>query len=71
VRVRVTIEYDLPGEVSELWRDDPGLLEFARNDGTWCWDNLIEELRVVAKATSYFGGSCLCGCNPKVEVIEP
>lgn len=40
VRVRATIEYDI--EVPNYWQAEE--LEFHRNEGSWCSDNMIREL---------------------------
>lgn len=51
VKVSLTIEY----EVSVPGHWDRHAIEFQRNDGSWCADNLIEELREFAEEKG-----CLC-----------
>lgn len=46
------VEYDI--EVPCDW--DAYMVEFSRNDGTWCADNAIDELRKLSKSEG-----CLCG----------
>lgn len=51
VRLKVTIEYET--EVPADW--DSQQIEFHRNDGSWCADNMIDELE------SYVGeDGCIC-----------
>lgn len=52
VKLRVTIEYEV--DVPHHW--DKNLIEFQRNDGSWCVDNMLEELAEIAEAEG-----CLCG----------
>jgi hypothetical protein len=52
VKVRLTIEYDI--EVPDSW--DDYMVEFSRNDGSWCADNLIGELERLRDSRD-----CLCG----------
>lgn len=55
--VRMTVEYEV--EVPAHW--DQHMVEFHRNDGTWCASNAVEELRVlVEKLEEDGGGGCLC-----------
>ena len=51
VKVKVTIEYDI--SVPSLW--DKKMIEFHRNEGTWCSSNMIEELETYSKEIG-----CLC-----------
>jgi hypothetical protein len=54
VVVRLTIEY--PVKVPASW--DAHMVEFHRNDGTWCANNLVDELEAL---TEELGESrCLC-----------
>lgn len=55
VRVRLTIEYEV--EVPADW--DAHMIEFQRNEGSWCADNLIRELETLAEARG-----CLCSLDP-------
>jgi len=50
-RVKLTIEYDI--EIPEHWNKE--ILEYFRNDGTWCANNLIDELAELTE-----GDNCLC-----------
>ena len=52
VKIQATIEYDI--QVPASW--DKHLIEFQRNDGSWCADNMIEELQEIADRKN----SCLC-----------
>lgn len=52
VRVRMTVEYDVT--VPADW--DADMVEFHRNDSSWCKDNAIEELRALAESDA----GCLC-----------
>jgi hypothetical protein len=52
VRVRAVIEYEI--DVPAHWT--PEQVEWHRNEGTWCADNLITELGALAEKTF-----CLCG----------
>lgn len=49
VQTTITHTIDVPAH----W--DKGMIEFYRNDGSWCQDNLIAELQEVAEAHD-----CLC-----------
>lgn len=60
VKVRCTIEYEV--EVPSFW--DQTQIEFHRNDGSWCADNLLRELEQVAEA-----GGCLCDIT-RFELLE-
>lgn len=51
VKVRMTIEYGI--EVPADWDKDQ--IEFHRNDGSWCSDNALDELKEVSEL-----GGCLC-----------
>jgi hypothetical protein len=70
VRVRVTLEYEI--EVPRNWTKEN--IEFHRNEGTWCADNMVEELE------NWMGTSgidyaeegyrpCMCGTT-HFEVVE-
>lgn len=48
VRIRLTVEYDV--SVPAFW--DENQIEFHRNDGSWCADNCLDELRSL--------DGCLC-----------
>lgn len=50
VIVRVTIDYEI--EVPADW--DKSMVEFHRNEGSWCADNMIEELQALTAER------CLC-----------
>lgn len=52
VKVRAIIEYDV--RVPSDW--DKAQVEFHRNDGSWCADNMIGELEEAVEANH-----CLCG----------
>jgi hypothetical protein len=52
VKVRLTVEYEV--EVPASWAKED--VEFHRNDGSWCSDNLIPELEALAESQG-----CLCG----------
>ncbi|MNL59940.1 hypothetical protein D3C87_1837090 [compost metagenome] len=52
VRVRMTVEYDVT--VPADW--DSNMVEFHRNESSWCKDNAIEELRALADGEK----GCLC-----------
>jgi hypothetical protein len=51
VKVRATIEYEI--EVPASFGQ--AAIEFQRNDGTWCADNMIRELEALKEADG-----CLC-----------
>ena len=51
VRVCLTIEYEV--DVPSSWKKEN--VEFHRNDGAWCSDNLISELEGIIEKTG-----CLC-----------
>ena len=51
VKVRATVEYEIV--VPFFW--DKSNIEFHRNDGSWCANNMIDELEELGK------GDCLCG----------
>ena len=60
VKLKATIEYIK--EVPICW--DKERIEFQFNGGTWCADNLIEDINNYIKKT----GDCLC-MHTKIEVI--
>jgi predicted nucleic acid-binding Zn-ribbon protein len=51
VVIKATFEYAV--EVPEFW--DKSEIEFSRNDGSWCVDNALDELKRVAEHQG-----CLC-----------
>lgn len=59
VKMRAVIEY----ECYEPFSWDKEEIEFARNDGTWCADNLLETLKLHGEESG-----CLCG-STKIEFI--
>lgn len=56
--VRMTLEY--PVEVPNYWTKED--LEFHRNEGTWCGDNAIQELKNLPEET-------VCA-NAKFEYVK-
>lgn len=58
--VRMTVEYEIDVPANY----DKRMVEFHRNEGTWCSNHAIEELRALAGA-----GGCLCG-QMKFECIK-
>lgn len=57
--VKVRYTYELEIEVPAHW--DKDMIEFARNESSWCADNSIDELRDSIKSDA-----CICGrfhCN--------
>lgn len=60
VRVRFTVEYEV--SVPASW--DKHMIEFQRNDGSWCVDNAIRELEALAEAKG-----CLCRADSSFEAI--
>lgn len=53
VNVRMTVDYVI--EVPANW--DKHMIEFHRNDGTWCANNALDEL---AELTEEDEGTCMC-----------
>ena len=51
VKVRMIVEYEV--DVPAFW--DKERIEFHRNDGSWCADNALAELRKLSKQDG-----CLC-----------
>lgn len=51
VRIRMIVEYEV--EVPAAW--DKDMIEFHRNDGSWCTDNAISELEALSEKEG-----CLC-----------
>lgn len=51
VLIRATIEYEV--EMPSHW--DAKQIEFNRNEGSWCADNMLEELKELTK-----DNECLC-----------
>lgn len=61
VSVRLTIEYDI-----EVAADlEPHTIEFARNEGSWCKDNLIRELEELGKENG-----CLCHAKIRYDYLK-
>lgn len=54
VRVRLTVEYEV--EVPADW--DKEMVEFHRNESSWCANNLISELDEIFDHED--GSSCMC-----------
>jgi hypothetical protein len=52
VKVRATIEYEI--DVPASW--DKEQVEFHRNEGSWCSDNMLADLECLMH-----DGGCLCG----------
>lgn len=52
VKIRMTVEYEV--EVPSDW--DKNLIEFHRNDGSWCANNAIKELSKISE-------DCGCICH--------
>lgn len=65
VKLRATIDYEYPIPIS--W--DKNRIENHYNLGTWCANNLIEDLKDYIEYIDEKDGSCLC-YRSKVEVIE-
>lgn len=65
VIVRMTVEYEV--EVPHSWGKD--MIEFHRNDGTWCCDNALDELELLSNEGTK-GKSCLCAQDMKFEFIK-
>lgn len=61
-RVRLRYTYEVEVDVPHDW--DREMIEFHRNDGTWCADNSLDEL-----AESQADGHCLCG-RFRAEFVE-
>ena len=51
VKIRLTVDYEINVPVG--WRKE--MIEFHRNDGTWCSDNLVKELQEIITTDT-----CLC-----------
>lgn len=64
VKMRATIEYET--EVPVHW--DKEMIEFKYNDGCWCADHIVEELKSYVDYLNKIGG-CLCGLC-EIELIE-
>jgi len=60
VKVKAIIDYEI--EVPHSW--DKELIEFARNEGSWCSTNMIDELKEMDKKNG-----CLCHCT-EFECID-
>lgn len=64
VKVKATVEYEI--EVPLFWKKDN--IEFHYNDGTWCADNIVNDLdNYIAKLNEK--GECLCPYC-KIEVLD-
>jgi len=61
VKLRATVEY----EVYVPFEWDKEMIEFHRNDGTWCADNLVNDLEKHLKGTE----GCLCD-RTKIDFVE-
>ncbi len=67
VVIRATIEYAI--SVPENW--DTQLIEFQRNDGSWCADNFISELEELRdRKTEDLGGGMKIGCVCEMTSFE-
>lgn len=53
VMVRAIIEYEI--EVPDFWQKEN--IEFHRNEGSWCTDNMLDELEALSESEG-----CLCHC---------
>lgn len=66
VRVKATVEYDVQVPESMTKAD----IEFHRNEGTWCADSLVDELKEQVRSED---GEpyrpCMCGLV-SVEVLD-
>lgn len=51
VKIKLIAEYEI--DVPRKWGKNE--IEFSRNEGTWCADNVIDELKEVSRQ-----GGCLC-----------
>lgn len=60
VMVRMIVEYEV--DMPAYYGKDE--TEFQRNDGSWCADNAIDELKKITKE-----GGCLCGIT-RFEYIK-
>lgn len=56
VRLRVELEYEVL--VPASW--DKEMIEFHRNDGTWCADNIVTDLQRYVKRAEKKELGCLC-----------
>lgn len=54
VKVRMTVDYHV--EVPAYW--DSHMIEFHRNEGSWCMNNAIQELENISNKNG-----CLCETN--------
>lgn len=62
VKVRITMEIEI--EVPASW--DKELIEFARNDGSWCSSNIVRDIeRAIDRAEN----QCICD-RTNVEYID-
>lgn len=52
----MTVEYDI--EVPAFY--DKDRTEFRRNESTWCYDNMAEELTALVAESDRTDGPCLC-----------
>lgn len=60
VRVRLTLEYDVSEPAS--WK--PDMIEFHRNDGSWCASNLLGELEELDERNQ-----CLCMAGARFAFV--
>lgn len=60
VKLRLTVEYEV--RVPAHW--DKNLIEFSRNDGSWCASNLVDELQDIAEREG-----CLCNTGAEFEYL--
>lgn len=61
VKLKATIEFDV--EVPHFWTKEN--IEFHRNDGTWCAQNIDNDIAQYREST----GSCMCS-ETKIEYVE-
>lgn len=61
VRIKMTVEYTV--DVPSSWDED--MVNFHRNESSWCADNALEELQEYLHAEDW----CLCGAA-NFEFIE-
>lgn len=56
--VRLAITFDVLHAEPEDW--DQQMIEFARNEGTWCSDNAVEMVEEATKYRYEHDGNCMC-----------
>jgi hypothetical protein len=64
VIVRMTVEY--PVEVPADW--DSHMIEFHRNDSSWCASNALNELEELYGCENF--DSCMCNGSTKFEYVR-